>query len=70
MQTGEQQKLTNETLIEKPWPDQMDGFRGLGRGQRSTFLEYSYVAYQSKGNKAYNNMQANILRLMTPSPSG
>ena len=30
---------------------------------KSTFSEYDHVAYQIKGNEAYNNMLANILLL-------
>ena len=28
---------------------------------KSTFSEYGHVAYQLKGNEAYNNMPANVL---------
>ena len=35
--------------------------RGLGQCQKSTFSEYGHVAYQIKGNKAYNNMLAKSL---------
>ena len=34
-------------------------------GEKSTFSEYGHVAYQNKGNDGYNNMQANILLLLT-----
>ena len=33
---------------------------------KSTFSEYGHVAYQIKGNEAYNNMLANVLLLCTP----
>ena len=39
-----------------PWVD-------LGVG---LMLEYGYVAYHIKGNKAYNNMFANMLTIHTP----
>ena len=31
--------------------------------QKSTFSEYGHVAYEIKGNEAYNNMLATILSL-------
>ena len=31
-----------------------------------TFSEYGHVAYQIKGNAAYNNILANILLLLLP----
>ena len=34
---------------------------GCGRGQHLTFLEYDFVAYQIKGDRAYSNVVANIL---------
>ena len=37
---------------------------------KTTFSEYGHVAYQIKGNEAYNNMLANILSLLTPLTPG
>ena len=37
---------------------------------KSTFSEYGHVAYQIKGNEAYNNMLANILPFHTPLTPG
>ena len=38
---------------------------------KSTFPEYGHVAYQIKGNEAYNNMLANIFTLtLTLDPCG
>ena len=42
-----------------PWVD----LAGLAPCQKSTFQEYGIVAYQIKGNEAYNNMLANSLHL-------
>ena len=37
---------------------------------KTIFSEYGHVAYQIKGNEAYNNMLANILPLHTPLTPG
>ena len=46
-----------------PWVGSPGWTLGWDRGQRSTFSEYGHVAYEIKGNKLYNNIQANILPL-------
>ena len=39
-------------------------------GEKSTLSEYGHVEYQIKGNEMYDNTQANILPLHTPSTPG
>ena len=44
--------------------------RGWDNAKIQLFSEYGPVAYQIKGNEAYNNMIANILPLHTPLTPG
>ena len=41
-----------------------------GGPDKKLFLKYGHVAYQNKGNKAYNSMLANIFPLHTPLTPG
>ena len=52
-----------------PGFDPLGGFRGDGRGQNQTLLDY-YVAHQIKGNDTYSKMVANIVPSDTPLTPG
>ena len=45
---------------QRPVSHPLDGLKG-SKGQNSTFLEHSHVAYHIKENKECSNMEANIL---------
>ena len=44
--------------------------KGVGPYRKLTFSEHGHVAYQIKGNEAYDTMLANILPLHTSSTIG